>query len=47
MLAQGAVSLDGDKLASNEATVPNDGVERILKVGKRRFAKVCVGPAAR
>lgn len=43
LLAQGAVSLDGEKVTSDEATVPDDGVERILKVGKRRFAKVTVG----
>ena len=43
LLAQGAVSLDGERVTSDEATVPNDGVERLLKVGKRRFAKVKVG----
>jgi len=43
LLAQGAVSLDGERVTSDEATVPNDGAERILKVGKRRFAKVRVG----
>ena len=43
LLAQGAVSLDGERLTSDEATVPNDGNERVLRVGKRRFAKVRVG----
>ncbi len=42
LLAQGAVSLDGEKITDADATVPNDGAERILKVGKRRFAKVRV-----
>ncbi len=43
LVAQGAVSLDGEKITDGEATVPNDGAERVLKVGKRRFAKVKVG----
>ena len=43
LLAQGAVSLDGERVTSDEATVPNDGTERLLKVGKRRFANVKVG----
>ena len=43
LLAQGAVSLDGERLTSDESTVPNDGNERVLRVGKRRFAKVRVG----
>ena len=43
LLAQGAVSLDGERITSDEATVPNDGAERVLKVGKRRFARVRVG----
>jgi len=42
LLGQGAVSLDGDRVASDEFDVPADGVERVLKVGKRRFAKVTV-----
>ena len=40
LLSQGAVSLDGQRITDLEATVPNDGVARVLKVGKRRFAKV-------
>ncbi len=43
LVAQGAVSLDGEKITDVEAAVPNDGAERVLKVGKRRFAKVRVG----
>ncbi len=43
LLAQGAVSLDGERVSADDATVPNDGTERILKVGKRRFAKIRVG----
>ena len=43
LLAQGAVSLDGERITSDEAMVPNDRNERILKVGKRRFARVKVG----
>jgi tyrosyl-tRNA synthetase len=42
LLAQGAVSLDGERVADDEVKVPADGVERVLKVGKRRFAKVTV-----
>ena len=42
LVAQGAVSLDGEKITDVEATVPNDGTERVLKVGRRRFAKVTV-----
>ena len=42
-VAQGAVSLDGEKITNAEASVPDDGVERVLRVGKRRFAKVRVG----
>ena len=43
LLAQGAVSLDRERITSDEQEVAADGVERILKVGKRRFAKVTVG----
>lgn len=44
LVAQGAVSLDGERLTSDDAAVPADGVERVLKVGKRRFARVTVAP---
>jgi tyrosyl-tRNA synthetase len=40
---QGAVSLDGERIGDVDATVAADGVERVLKVGKRRFARVIVG----
>lgn len=43
LIQQGAVTLDGDRVASFEDTVPADGATRVLKVGKRRFAKVTVG----
>ena len=43
LVAQGAVSLDGERITDVEATVPNDGTERVLKVGRRRFATVTVG----
>jgi tyrosyl-tRNA synthetase len=43
LLQQGAVSLDGDRVGSFEFEVPADGVTRVLKVGKRRFARVTVG----
>jgi tyrosyl-tRNA synthetase len=46
LLAQGAVSLDGERVTSDDAEVPADGVERVLKVGKRRFARVTVAPPA-
>ncbi len=42
LIKQGAVSLDGDRLTDDQATVPADGAERVLKVGKRRFARVMV-----
>lgn len=42
LVGQGAVSLDGDRVASDDYEVPADGVERVLKVGKRRFARVTV-----
>jgi tyrosyl-tRNA synthetase len=42
LLSQGAVSLDGERISDETATIPNDGVERVLKVGKRRFARVRV-----
>jgi tyrosyl-tRNA synthetase len=44
LLAQGAVSLDGERVAGDDTEVPADGVERVLKVGKRRFARVTVAP---
>jgi len=40
LIQQGAVSLDGDRVEGIEATLPPDGVSRVLKVGKRRFARV-------
>ncbi|MFQ5745566.1 MAG: tyrosine--tRNA ligase [Acidobacteriota bacterium] len=43
LLRQGAVSLDGERVGEVDATVPADGRERVLKVGKRRFARVAVG----
>jgi tyrosyl-tRNA synthetase len=43
LLGQGAVSLDGERVAADDFEVPADGAERVLKVGKRRFARVSVG----
>lgn len=43
LISQGAVSLDGVRIEDETGTIPNDGVERVLKVGKRRFARVRVG----
>ena len=37
LIAQGAVSIDGEKISSTIARVKSGG---IIKVGKRRFAKV-------
>jgi len=42
LLAQGAVSLDGERIESDAFEIAADGVERVLKVGKRRFARVTV-----
>ncbi len=44
LVKQGAVSLDGERVAEETAKVPADGAERVLKVGKRRFARLVVGP---
>ena len=44
LVKQGAVSLDGERIADEAAQVPADGLERVLKVGKRRFARLLVGP---
>jgi len=43
LIKQGAVSLDGERVTDDQATVAADGAERVLKVGKRRFARVKVG----
>jgi tyrosyl-tRNA synthetase len=43
LVQQGAVSLDGERVNEPEATVAADGASRVLKVGKRRFARVTVG----
>ncbi|GAI83060.1 unnamed protein product, partial [marine sediment metagenome] len=37
LIAQGAVSIDGEKVSDNIAPVQSGS---IIKVGKRRFAKV-------
>ncbi len=42
MLKQGAVSIDGNKITSKDEVVKLDG-EMVLKVGKRRFAKLIKG----
>ncbi len=42
MIKQGAVSLDGNKIASKDEIIKLEG-EMILKVGKRRFAKLIKG----
>ncbi len=43
LIKQGAVTLDGERIADETAQVPADGTERVLKVGKRRFARLVVG----
>ena len=43
LLKHGAVSLDGERVDDESATIPNDRRARVLKVGKRRFARVTVG----
>jgi tyrosyl-tRNA synthetase len=43
LIGQGAVSLDGERVASDDYEVPADGTQRVLKVGKRRFAYVTAG----
>ena len=41
-MEQGAVSIDAERVTDTQMGVSNDGVERVLKVGKRRFARVRV-----
>jgi len=42
LIDQGAVTLDGKRIENAEATVaPEDGT--VLRVGKRRFARVQLG----
>ncbi len=43
LIKQGAVSLDGERVGDETTQLPADGVERVLKVGKRRFARLVVG----
>lgn len=43
LITQGAVSIDGERIGDDQAALPNDGVQRVLKVGKRRFARVSIG----
>ncbi len=43
LIKQGAVSIDGERVTDDQATVAADGAERVLKVGKRRFARITVG----
>lgn len=40
MIDQGAVKLDEQRVADRQQVILNDGLEHILQVGKRRFAKV-------
>ena len=40
LIQQGAVSLDGERVGEFETRVPADGRTRVLKVGKRRFARI-------
>jgi tyrosyl-tRNA synthetase len=40
LIKQQAVSLDGERIADKDHTVVPDG-ELLLKVGKRRFCRVC------
>jgi len=42
LIKQGAVSLDGERVTDDQFKVPSDAAERVLKVGKRRFARVVV-----
>ena len=42
LLQQGAVSLNGERVIDLDFVLPADGVERVLRVGKRRFARVVV-----
>jgi tyrosyl-tRNA synthetase len=42
LVQQGAVSIDGERVEDVDAQVPADGQERVLKVGKRRFARIAI-----
>jgi tyrosyl-tRNA synthetase len=46
LVRQGAVKLDGERVASIEAEVEVEG-QRVLQVGKRRFLRLVSGDAAR
>ena len=43
LLAQGAVVVDGERISDPEAVFPL-GIGRLVKVGKRRFARVTLVP---
>ncbi len=45
LIKQGAVTLEGERVSDDQAAVPADGTERVLKVGKRRFARVSIQPS--
>jgi tyrosyl-tRNA synthetase len=42
LVQQGAVSIDGDRVGDVDAELPADGQARVLRVGKRRFAKIVI-----
>ena len=42
LVGQGAVSIDGERVTDVDAVVPNDGRARVLRVGRRRFARLVV-----
>ena len=46
LVKQGAVKLDGERVASIEAEIEVEG-QRVLQVGKRRFLRLVSGDAAR
>jgi tyrosyl-tRNA synthetase len=45
LIDQGAVTVDGDRQTDPHASLPARGEPYLLKVGKRRWARLAVGPS--
>lgn len=42
LISQGGVKIDGEKVCDVDFVIPADGMERVIKVGKKNFVKVKV-----
>ncbi|HEY5622557.1 MAG TPA: tyrosine--tRNA ligase [Gammaproteobacteria bacterium] len=47
MVKQGAVRVDGERIDDPKIALEVDGVPKVIQVGKRRFARVTLTPAAK